>query len=97
MLEGRRFEPDPVKDAENIRKHGISLSAAADFDWMTVVRYKHRQDQFGRVRLTVVGTLNGRLWTLVFSYMGSEGAQPISLRPSSKTERNWYNDETPSA
>jgi len=24
---------DPVKDAANVAKHGISLSAAADLDW----------------------------------------------------------------
>jgi uncharacterized protein len=93
MLRSRRFEPDPRKDAANRRKHGISLSAAADFDWDTLAEYGRRRDQYGRDRITAVGILHGRLWTLVFSYMGSEGVQPISLRHPSKHERKWYNDD----
>jgi uncharacterized DUF497 family protein len=50
---------DPAKDAENIRKHGISLKRAEDFDIATETSISTT----ARTMAKFVGTLSG-FWTL---------------------------------
>jgi uncharacterized DUF497 family protein len=86
-----RYEWDPVKDAENRRKHGLGLEdgiealEAPNFLSWTDDRY-----EYGEVRSTTVG-LGKRGILLVISTLRSENeTRLISVRKASKYEHNCY-------
>jgi len=80
---------DPAKDAENIRKHGISLRRAEDFD-MSAADYKidDRKD-YGEVRYRAISFLDGKLYSLAFTMRG-DSVRAISLRKATKQEQRDY-------
>jgi uncharacterized DUF497 family protein len=80
---------DPAKDAENIRKHGISLKRAEDFD-MSVADYQvDDREDYGEVRYRAVSFLDGQLYSLTFT-LRDETVRAISLRTASKQEQRDY-------
>ena len=81
------------KDAENIRKHGISLARAADFDMDSAnLRYDDSQD-YGEHRYRALGWLDAILYTLIFTF--TDGIyRAISLRKASPQERKFYDEES---
>lgn len=67
---------DPRKDAENIRKHGVSLSRAVDLVDVTVIL----DERFtAEVRYRAYGTLDGLPHCLAFTFRDSE-VRAINLR-----------------
>jgi uncharacterized DUF497 family protein len=78
---------DPEKDAANIKKHGISLARAADFeDRRTVI--DDRRD-YGEPRYRSFGLLDGKPHCFVFTLR--DGAiRPISLRRAHSREYRRY-------
>ena len=59
------LEWDEAKDAENRRKHGISLAAAGLLDWDAAVRNEDKRRDYGERRWTVMAPLDGRLHVCV--------------------------------
>lgn len=55
---------DPAKDAANLAKHGMPLSAAVEMDMgAALVRVDDRAN-YGETRYEAIGPLNGRLCVL---------------------------------
>jgi uncharacterized DUF497 family protein len=75
------IEFDPDKEATNLAKHGISLRRAADFHVLTFERVVRN----GEARLFCFGFLDGRVWSLTFTFRPN-AVRPISLRRANKKE-----------
>jgi len=69
------IEFDPAKDAENIRKHRISLARAADLDTASIVE----DGRFVEPRFRAYGTIDGLSFCLAYTVRG-EIIRAISLR-----------------
>ena len=80
---------DPAKDAENIKKHGISLARAEDFDEDTAFFEVDDSQDYGEVRWNGIGWLDAMLYFLTFTLDG-EIIRAISLRPTTAQERKRY-------
>lgn len=80
---------DSAKDAENFRKHGVSLRRAEDFAMdSAVIRLDDRED-YGEVRYNALGFIGAALFALVFTTRG-DTIRAISLRKASKKESESY-------
>jgi uncharacterized DUF497 family protein len=80
---------DPEKDADNIRKHGISLQRAEDFDF-SVANYKlDDREDYSEIRYRAVSFLDGNLYSLVFTERDGL-IRAISLRKATKQEQRDY-------
>ena len=76
---------DPAKDAENIRKHGISLARAADFDFDTAFYFDDDSQDYGEIRVIAISWLDALLYTLVFRDEETpDTVRAISLRNSTR-------------
>ena len=83
-------EFDPTKDAENIRKHGISLRHAEDFDFDAANFDIDDSQDYGEVRWNGVGFLGARLYSLTFTEVRDGVIRAISLRKATTPERRRY-------
>lgn len=84
---------DPVKDAINRDKHGVSLAFGERI--MTdpghiVVPTVRLEDEEPRFKM--IGQVGGRLWTGVFVYRGST-VRFISVRRSNGSERRIHHSD----
>lgn len=76
---------DPAKDAANLAKHGMPLSAAVEMDMgAALVRVDDRAN-YGETRYEAIGPLNGRLCVLVFT-VREQTIRVISLRKANSRE-----------
>ena len=81
---------DPGKDAENQRKHGVSLAfgrrVVADPHSIEVL-----DDRFayGEERWNVIGLVDGQVYVATYTDR-DEGVRFISVRPASKREADRY-------
>lgn len=88
------IEFDPLKDAANIAKHGVSLRDAERFDWDTVLEREDDRFDYGEVRFVAIGLIDGRLHVMVFTEGSQDGVvRVISLRPAEKHEKRFYNGQ----
>ena len=90
MAESPSFEWDDAKAESNVVKHGVQFAYAAgvyrdpealDYDATNLVD--------GEQRRKTVGSIEGRLFTVVYTIRG-EARRPISARPSNAKERRNY-------
>ena len=89
-----KIEFDPAKDAANLRKHGVSLQAAAVFEWDTALEREDNRFDYGEVRFVAIGLIDNRLFVLVFADGSDEDAiRIISLRPAEKHEARFYHGQ----
>ena len=72
-------EFDAAKDAENIRKHGISLQRAEEFDFATAVFEFDEREDYGEERLNAIGFLGEILYALTYTCRG-DAIRASSLR-----------------
>jgi len=92
------IEFDPAKDEANIAKHGVSLCAAATFDWDTAFEREDDRFDYGEMRFVAIGLIDDRVHVLVFTEGSNENAvRAISLRPAQKHESRFYHDQIRSA
>ena len=89
-----KVEFDPAKDGVNRTKHGVSLQAAAGFDWETALEREDDRFDYGETRFVAIGLIDARLYVVVFA----EGADDdtvrvISLRPAEKHEVRFYHEQ----
>ncbi len=80
------------KDRENLRKHGISLSRAADFDVDTALFAVDDSQDYGEIRYNAIGWIDAQLYTFTFR-QDEDSIRAISLRKATREERRRY-DET---
>ena len=86
-----KIEFDPKKDADNQAKHGISLQAAAKFDWETALEREDDRFDYGEVRYVAIGIIETRVYVMVFTEgSDEESLRIISLRPAEKQEMRYY-------
>jgi uncharacterized DUF497 family protein len=87
------LEWDEAKDAENRRKHGLSLAAAARLDWEASPVEPDLRRDYGEPRWRVAGLLDGRLHVCVFTLRKGR-RRIISLRKANLRERRKHGDRT---
>ena len=86
-----RIEYDPAKDDANRAKHGISLQAAAGFDWDTAIEREDDRFDYGETRFVAIGLINSGLYVMVFTEgTDDESVRIISLRSAEKHEARYY-------
>lgn len=75
-----------AKDRQNLRKHGISLKRAEDFDVLFAV--DDSQD-YGETRYNAIGWIEAQLYALTFR-QDDDFIRVISLRKATTEERRRY-------
>ncbi len=80
---------DPIKDAANIYKHGISLWSATKLDWKNALLWFDERNDYGEPRQIALAELNRRLYFVVFVDR-LEVRRIVSLRKANQRERNSY-------
>ncbi len=83
------IEYDPVKNAANIGKHGVSFDEVATCEWEKV-RYDIQKRVWpNEHRLKAIVPKHGKLYVVVFTYRG-ELMRIISFRRANERERKRY-------
>lgn len=85
------FEFDPVKSEANKAKHGIDFVSAQAL-WYDPAKKTHAASYREEVRLLTVGSIDGTVWTAVFTLRGT-CIRIISVRRARKTERLLYGQD----
>jgi uncharacterized DUF497 family protein len=78
---------DPVKEAINLSKHGVSLARWVDLD-MKVTFIDDRRD-YGEIRYRAYGFIDGVAYYLAFTNRNGR-VRPISLRRAHAKEMRRY-------
>ena len=87
-----RFEWDPDKASENLRKHGVRFSSEtlAVFDDDLSITISDEGSDSSEPRFVTIGMgARGRLLVVVYCYRG-EGIRVISARSAEPREREEY-------
>jgi uncharacterized DUF497 family protein len=77
------------KDEINIKKHGIALIDAEEFDWATAIYTLDDRKDYGERRFIAMGFIGTRLHVVIFTPRDG-GARIISLRKANSRERRNY-------
>jgi uncharacterized DUF497 family protein len=80
---------DPKKDKVNKRKHGLSLSAAAGFDWDNAVVWPDERYAYSELRECAIGLIGYTLYHITFVDCGDR-LRVISLRRANRKETAGY-------
>jgi len=89
-----KIEFDPAKDEINRAKHGISLAAAAGFDWDTALEREDDRFDYGELRFVAIGLIGKRIYVMIFAEGSDEDTvRVISLRPTEKHEMRFYHGQ----
>lgn len=81
---------DPVKDAANEGRHGVSLAAGrAIFEDVRHIILPTVRLQDGEERFKVIGTVDGKLFTRVFVWR-DDLPRFMSVRRSNENEKRSY-------
>lgn len=84
-----KIEFDPVKDAANVQKHGVSLALAVELDWDTALTWRDTRRAYDEPRQCAMATLGDRLYFIAFVDRG-ECRRIISLRKTNNREKLHY-------
>ncbi len=84
---GIEFEYDAEKSRSNMKKHGISFEDAKQLWFVVNVGLAANEDP--EKRYLIVGELQGKLFTCVFTYRGNK-VRLISARRSRESEERKY-------
>jgi uncharacterized DUF497 family protein len=83
------IEFDPAKDAENLRKHGVSLAAAANLAWDESMAWPDERFGYDEWRLSALVPGGDCLYFVSYVERG-EKFRVISLRAANRKEVNDY-------
>lgn len=83
------YEFDPVKDAMNIDKHGLSLADADGFEWDAAVVREDTRKRYAEPRFEAKGYIGDRLHVMVYC-LRADAVRVISLRKANAREVNDY-------
>jgi uncharacterized DUF497 family protein len=88
------FEWDEAKNTTNIAKHGVEFAAAQDVfkDAFAIERLDDRFD-YGEDRHVIIGMVEGRLLTVVYTMRSDDIVRIISARGASPVEKRQYHEE----
>jgi uncharacterized DUF497 family protein len=90
------YDWDPEKDAENLRKHGLSLAdgiaALEDLNCETWIDDRFDYDE---ERLLTLGRVNAEILLVVSVELSIESTRIISVRKADKHEERWYYEGRP--
>lgn len=65
-----RIEFDPVKDATNQTKHGVSLALAGELDWEAALVWVDDRFEYGELRMIALAPKTGILYYVAFVERG---------------------------
>ena len=82
-------EFDPIKDATNVQKHGVSLALAELIDWSETLCLVDDRFDYGEVREIGFTAIERRLYVVVF-VRRDDVMRIISLRKANKREIKSY-------
>lgn len=83
------FEWDEAKAAWNFRVHGVSFTAAAEFNFETALEIEGSDHDSEEVRLTRIGKIKRQTCVLVYTRRAGR-IRVISLRHATAQERRAY-------
>lgn len=84
-----QFDFDPGRDATNLSKHGLSLSAAAELSWDAALVWIDDRADYGEVRMVALAPIVDILFFVAF--VDREPVRRIiSLRRANRREVNHY-------
>ena len=83
------IEFDPIKDATNQTKHGVSLALAGDLDWEAALVWFDDRFEYGELRMIALAPKTGILYYVAFVERG-ELRRVISLRRANLREVKYY-------
>ncbi|MEI7695458.1 MAG: BrnT family toxin [Chlorobium sp.] len=84
-----RVKFDPVKDAANQAKHGVSLAMAGDLDWEAALVWVDERFEYGESRMIALAPQTEILYCVAFVDRG-EVRRVISLRRANRREVKHY-------
>jgi uncharacterized protein len=84
-----RIEFDPIKDAANKAKHGVSLSMAGELDWESALVWVDDRFEYNEIRMIALAPKTAILYYVAFVDRG-EVRRLISLRRANRREVNHY-------
>ena len=80
---------DPIKDAMNQEKHGVSLAAAASIDWTSAVTWADTRMDYHEDRMRGLGLIGNRVHAVVY-VIRDQSRRVISLRKANHKEVMSY-------
>ncbi len=86
---------DTEKNASNIALRGLSFDLVDAFDFQTAVIWVDSRKEYPEVRISALGLLGGRVYSLVFTET-EKGIRVISFRKANQREVRRYEQETKS-
>lgn len=84
-----QIEFDPVKEASNTAKHGVSLTLAAELDWDAALVWVDERFEYGEARMIALAPQTGILYCVAFVDR-SDARRIISLRRANRREVKHY-------
>ncbi len=84
-----RIEFDPVKDAANQQKHGLSLARASELDWEAALIWVDERYAYGEQRMIALAPATGLLYYVAFVER-EKARRIISLRRANRREVKHY-------
>jgi len=84
-----KIEFDPVKDAANQTKHGVSLGLAGELDWEAALVWVDDRFEYGELRMIALAPTTGILYYVAFVERGKM-RRIISLRQANRREVTHY-------
>ncbi len=86
-------EFDPVKDAGNLDKHGLSLALALELEWDAALVWIDNRQQYGEMRMIALAPKTGIVYCVAFVDRGAV-RRIISLRRANRREVKHYVQST---
>jgi uncharacterized DUF497 family protein len=83
------IEFDPVKDAANQLKHGVSLAFAKDLQWEDALAWLDERHDYGEVRMIALAPNTNVIYCVVFVDRDTT-RRIISLRRANRREVKHY-------
>jgi len=80
---------DTAKNESNTEKHGVSLAAAAEFEWDEALAWTDERQNYGESRMCAIGYIGNRLFYVVYVDR-ADVRRIISLRKANSREVKRY-------
>lgn len=84
-----KIDFDPVKDARNIAKHGVSLALAEQLEWEWMVCREDDRIAYGEIRMACYVPIGSKVYAVVFCEE-HDVYRIVSLRPADSKEVRYY-------
>ena len=84
-----RIDFDPVKDAANLDKHGLSLALAVELEWESASVWIDDRQEYGEMRMIALAPRTGIVYFVAFVDRGTL-RRIISLRRANRREVKHY-------